>query len=913
MPNLSSNHSRSFTTKIFQIRFPEPCKKPKGTKDCGDECREKVSAPKITCRTEDVCVAEEARRCCYRDYKTDPNVVRKPPPFPAFSDCLDEEMEDILTECPLDKEKYHRMQPRFKQPPPQLLISPPPSQGKIDLLKEQECLREKLCMDNEGVTQSCQDFGKPIPLMKTKEMVKEVNRDCLVQEQLKTMKGRWPPRNLKQNRHLPHPKPITKPREFSTFSAKITEEVNKKPPTEVRRVYIRKFHALTKNTGKAVLADNVDKLKEITQKAFPNMDDTTKVVRLKDNLWRLQHPKIYQYLKRQNKVARRATRCYTTFKYRRHWRISKLLKNLHSSRRFSRASSLLKSTGQCYRGRRYLKIESKPNGATTRDKCKLKKTCSKFTLNGCPPRLHRKRCQRTPILQDCGKPITPYPAFSECQPNELTPTCECGHVVGKMPNLQPGFSVLSDATPIVKEYPTQETIDRTMGVEYYKCRNGIAEEGQTIGCDSLGDYFNDKRGPSSGDANCDSQTAAKNPLFEFLVRSHKKDPSAELDETTCCSQSPKCPDACDLDRKKLEDICIKECIKTIPCHLPEEEKYCICRESCKAIFDCKEKCKAQKKSCVEEKQAADACKGQPPKTKICPPKPSCPPKPTCKDIAPVCGPKKSKSFTQLESIWQKIVTYFKARPNCPQPGDYKKKSLKLKAEKAADAAGLVVIDPNCLPPDLRKTFKANKKDCKTCPNQESKEPVKCGTSPKPPNRNFSTQFQSSRDYSKSCNNLEEINKLLEESEINQRKLRMGISSCCLDREFAIFPERKNTDESGAIKLSLDMQLHKRTDLAELCYEGGKYRRTYFGYSNIIPSRENILERTWRISIEAYNKYNHPRSCQLFKEIFARVENSIKTAEDLGKLKKMWVQKHDNECSFTSIRLFKPSSILFSTI
>uniref|UniRef100_A0AAR5QI35 Uncharacterized protein n=1 Tax=Dendroctonus ponderosae TaxID=77166 RepID=A0AAR5QI35_DENPD len=917
MPNLSSNHSRSFTTKIFQIRFPEPCKKPKGTKESGDQCRQKISAPKITCKTEDICVAEEGRRCCYRDFKSDPNTVRRPPPFPAFSDCLDEEMEDILTECPLDKEKFHRMQPRFKQPPPQLLISPPPSQGKIDLMKEQECLREKLCMENEGVTQSCKDFGKPIPLMETKEMVQEVNRDCLIQEQLKTMKGRWPPRNLKQNRHLPHPKPITKPRDFSTFSAKTTGEINKKPPAEVKRIYVRKFHALIKNTDKAVLGDNIDKLKEITQKVFPNMDDTTKVVRLKDKLWRLQHPKIFQYLKRQNKVARRVTRCYTTFKSRRHWRISKLLKSINSARRFSRASALLKSTGQYYRGRRYLKVESKPNGAATRDKCK-KKSFSKFTLNGCPPRLHRKICQRTPTLQDSARPISPYPAFSECHPDErITPACECGHEVGKRPDLQPRFSALRDSTTIVKDYPAQERIDRGMGVEYYKCKNGLGEEGQTIGCDPHGDYFNSKSGPNSKDANdCDSsaQKSAKNPLFEFLVQSHRKGPLAELEETTCCSQSPKSPsqpDPCDLDRKKIEDICIKECIKTIPCDLPEEEKYCICRDSCKTILDCKEKCEAQRNLQAEEKRTTDACTDQPnPKTecdkakkkivkKICSPKPPCPPKPTCKNIAvkPVCGPKKSKSFTQLESVWQKIVNYFKARPNCPQPGDYKKKSLKQKAEKAADAAGLVVIDPNCLPPDLRKTFKATKKDCKICPNQEPKEPVKAGntsTFTKPINRNFSTNFQEFRDYSKSCNNLEEINKLLEESEINQRKLKMGISSCCLDREFAIFPERKGTDESEAIKLSLDMQLYKRTDLADLCYEGGKYKRTYFGYSNIIPSRENILERAWRISIEANNKYNYPTSCNLFNEIFSKLENSIKTAEDLEKLKTESVLKELDE-------------------
>lgn len=70
-------------------------------------------------------------------------------------------------------------------------------------------------------------------------------------------------------------------------------------------------------------------------------------------------------------------------------------------------------------------------------------------------------------------------------------------------------------------------------------------------------------------------------------------------------------------------------------------------------------------------------------SKECAPKKiECPPKP------PPCPPPK-------KSLWQRICDYFRARPGCPAPDEWKKKLLREKAEKAAKAAGLHLCEHPC--------------------------------------------------------------------------------------------------------------------------------------------------------------------------------------------------------------------------
>lgn len=63
---------------------------------------------------------------------------------------------------------------------------------------------------------------------------------------------------------------------------------------------------------------------------------------------------------------------------------------------------------------------------------------------------------------------------------------------------------------------------------------------------------------------------------------------------------------------------------------------------------------------------------------------------------------KIESTLKTESLWEKMVNFFKARPDCPSPEEFKKMRLKAEAEKAAQKAGLCLYDPKEL---LKKTEK----------------------------------------------------------------------------------------------------------------------------------------------------------------------------------------------------------------
>ncbi|KAL1516864.1 hypothetical protein ABEB36_000703 [Hypothenemus hampei] len=847
-----SSYIRPFATRIFQIRLPEPCKKPKPNPKCSDKL--KRDSPKITCYNEKKCVAKKDHYC-EKPYQS-PCKVRQPPPFLAFSDCLDEEMEDILTECPLDKEKYHSMQPRYRYRDIEPYISPPPVQGKLDLSKEQECIRKKFDLE-KGVTQSCHNFGQPVPLLKTKDFVKEENADCKRQEELKR-KGRWPMRTLKSNYSKFFSTYTCGQSKFNVvFSGKVL-------PKNISQLNsIKSFHVLTKNADRTVLANNFEKIKDVTQKILPVVKEPSKPFKL-----RIDEKLNYQHLKEPAKVFNRAIRNYSTFK-RKHRKCSK--KKITFARMFSNSSSLLRRGGNTWRSKRSIRGTSIKLNQNKR-RCMIIKGCPKFTLKSCPRKKERKACKRSFISKDCSKPFSPYPAFSECSDHEIVDTsCECPYDLKRMPDLQPRLSSLHQPVTIVKEFPTQEKIDRTLGANYAKCKDGIPNEGQTINCETFGFDCKKKNIDKMSEGNI------KKSLVEFLVQLHKKDKTEET-HTTCCSQSPE--EICENNSQKLSNICMSECLKEIPCDLPEEEKYCLCKLKCEKVAAFKmEECmdqlmKNKEKPCEKPKEELKKkVSNYPQKNLSCPtiPPPPCP-----------------KSRTHVDTIWQKVVNYFKARPNCPQPGDYKKKALRDRAEKAAKAAGLVVVDLKCLPSDLIQSIKAaTKSDCKVCPNQDTlSDPlsIKMGNrsgSPNPNNRSFSTSFQPARSYSKSCKNLEEINKIIEEGEIQKRKVQFGMTGRNNRNEFGIFPVRKDEEICKAMKLSLDKEMHKIVDFCDLYFKNGRFNKTYFGYSNIVPSRENILERAWRISIEAYRRFNDPGNYNFSNELFIRVNNSIKSMEDLG--------------------------------
>ncbi|GJQ77167.1 hypothetical protein Trydic_g14843 [Trypoxylus dichotomus] len=151
----------------------------------------------------------------------------------------------------------------------------------------------------------------------------------------------------------------------------------------------------------------------------------------------------------------------------------------------------------------------------------------------------------------------------------------------------------------------------------------------------------------------------------------------------------------------------------------------------------KKKGKMQKGRKKKGSQMADLCKqrkpctskkGKPPKKGKLPKKASVHPA----VLAAKCPPKKS--------LWQRILDFFKARPNCPPPDQWKKEKLKKKAQKAAAAAGLelcekkkpTVVSVTCKKPGIKdsnlgkksKKAKPIKKKAEKSKNKEKCELIK---------------------------------------------------------------------------------------------------------------------------------------------------------------------------------------------
>ncbi|XP_076262730.1 uncharacterized protein LOC143197859 isoform X2 [Rhynchophorus ferrugineus] len=932
---LAPYHQRPLSTKIFQIKRPVACPKP-ASKICEKKTEQKKPL-KVECVQPDG-KEPTPRRCCYRE-PIHANVKRKVAPFPAFSDCLDEEMEDILTECPLDKEKYLRMQPRFMNPPskPFSLKPPPPVQGKLDLLKEQACIREKLCVKNEGLTQYCTDFGKPIPLMKSKKIFVERNPDCEKIEKLKRI-GRWPPFTLRQNRKmcsLASTHSYCNVRHMSTMGLNTMREVERNTNNEGRRVYIRSYYALVNTTEKALCLENEKRLKEYVQKTFPEINERTKIVHLRNNEWNLEDLKKHD----ETYMTRRAKRFYTTYKTKQRNALRKLFKNLQHPRHFSQNGCLRKAT-QLEADFKFLH--------------KARSNSYEASSNNCDGRNKRKTNESERNTRKRRKNKLLNNNVSKCVQKAEKLQME------NMKFLQPQYTVMPETPSSIQEYPCQENIDLTVGLEYYKCRHGLRNEGITLDCSSFNEYLNNpnygnfkfstddqvrqhlgevKTKESSSNnseklgtmveqnktQNIKPETCDPQSTVEFLVQEHRVQSPQEA--TVCCKvlekrsrtktkQNPKSK-ICDEDKKKIENLCLENCMKNIPCNLPEEDKVRMCKKECRKIFEDKEDngnvdtCSEPK---VKQKVIYKCNKPKPPKVCVVP-KPDCPdlneeelqitpkkcekfefkcdPKPT----AVICRPKlsKSNSFSQIETFFQKVVNYFKARPNCPAPGDWKKKALRDKAERAATAAGLVVVDPKCLPDSILRTVKTTpKKICKTCPDPcdkkdiqiESKKSSCPPASTKLARRTFSTVFLPVRTFSSSVSykNLEEINKMLEEEEAKKKQLKIKETNLNFRRELGVAVEQKDSKLLEALEMSVDLELNKPVQLSNLYRSSKCYPKTYFGYSDIIPSRENILEKAWRVSIETYTRNNAPKTFEFFNEFFTRVENSIQSIEDLEKLK-----------------------------
>lgn len=122
---------------------PEKCKKLKK--------KDKKECPKIALPN---CTPGKRRNC--KDQVKSKDCVKQQTPYKSFSECKDPDPEMLPTEC-LDEMRH--LQPKF----PILGVievqkPPPPHQDFIDPRKEEDCIYEKLGIEREPGTKTCDDF-----------------------------------------------------------------------------------------------------------------------------------------------------------------------------------------------------------------------------------------------------------------------------------------------------------------------------------------------------------------------------------------------------------------------------------------------------------------------------------------------------------------------------------------------------------------------------------------------------------------------------------------------------------------------------------------------------------------------------------------------------------------------------------
>nr|CAI5842782.1 unnamed protein product [Callosobruchus analis] len=305
-----------------------------------------------------------------------------------------------------------------------------------------------------------------------------------------------------------------------------------------------------------------------------------------------------------------------------------------------------------------------------------------------------------------------------------------------MKRLQPRYPILpeTDCNEDKQPFPFQSYIDTSMDIEYIRQKFGIKNEGLTQDCSTFG------------------QRTARAQTFKDLVRAGS--------DSSCCdrhcggggNRSGANDDDDDCNRPKIDCHDVVKAIQQNSnanedrdqCVITKEERV-VRKEEKRYIKAKRDPCEKQKDICVKEKANE------------------------CQDVEDPC----EKKPVCEESLWQKIINFFKARPGCPSPDEWKKKALREKAERAAAAAGLIVCDPKDLPPDvickcksLPNVITPKREDLKEedyeCDDVEEKRKTsgvqkRCSTTMSP----ISKRCYSSKANSKA---LEEINKHLEEGE-----------------------------------------------------------------------------------------------------------------------------------------------------
>ncbi|CAH0546862.1 unnamed protein product [Brassicogethes aeneus] len=179
--SLFSSHCKSVKGKrVFSTHVRKPLlSTPAKFRKSGIRNKHKKKNPCKLCV--DISYPNCPPRCrftCDKD-PIDDNCTKRNSPYPSFSECVIEELDEYISECPYNLEATHRLQPKYEMLSKMAYLIkhlPAPGFKPFDPLKEEKCIRSKLCIKNDGVSQCCNDFGKPHAALKNKDFFEPNDR-----------------------------------------------------------------------------------------------------------------------------------------------------------------------------------------------------------------------------------------------------------------------------------------------------------------------------------------------------------------------------------------------------------------------------------------------------------------------------------------------------------------------------------------------------------------------------------------------------------------------------------------------------------------------------------------------------------------------------------------------------------------
>nr|XP_023015179.1 uncharacterized protein LOC111504731 [Leptinotarsa decemlineata] len=713
----------STITKTVSYRRDSTFSKKEKSKKCEKEKKKKC--PKFQLQN---CPPPQIRPKCKEEH---PVICDKSEaPYPAFTDCLDEELAENLSECPLEVEKIRQLQPRYIQPldKPKLVKPVVPILGTIDLKKEEACIKEKLCIENKGLSQTCDQFGKFQKPMRAKHYINDQQKHRERIEKLKKQ-GKWPPKNsrgictstgniiLFQRRNVcKYAKGLNNIHSLEEFQDKdVLEKIENTKKIHTlfhRNVKVRDYHILCMEPMKK-LSEHDNKMDEVPHHVLTE-DDSCRFRKLRNVQWRINNFQKWHRLNKLSSLPGYEKRFFSSMDPR-----NRCVFIEHGRKSFSTSATNMVSPCETldmpmHRGIsttfilagtkkseiKYIHVRKEKKSP------KVSKSCPKLTLKSYSYKKHTDFFRRNSPKKNSKKQQSPYTAYSDSNYTNLTSNIdECPVMKEQIERLQPQYQISPEIeTPSATSYTFQDKLDPSIEAEYARQKYGIENVGLTQHCSNFGEKIKPLR------VRLAAESLDLDKSKEMICRDHSTSSivvpdcgkirevpnvrfcsSAEVENITRVNISNNQQSKCDMIKGKKTPEDLSQCIETKVCQqvkvtIPSSYKTCPEPPQYSQITEK-----------IMEEQTSTNChepEGEPASEKKVEHG-----KRQSQIDCPGFSPNKCSNKI---SLWQKIANYFKARPNCPAPDEWKKKAARVKAEKYAKVAGLVVVDPKELPPKRGK-------------------------------------------------------------------------------------------------------------------------------------------------------------------------------------------------------------------